>query len=411
MNIYFCDECGARVSGLDLRAGKGMRSGYDIICSSCVEQGHAARWLASKQSQRGKAVVAAAAAGSGRAPVASASAVAVVESPSLIDVARDRAQTAPDDPFIVEEPPPLAPLRQPSKPVAPPAVQPSRQTETDAIPTKQPKAKSVSPMDGLAAAGGGFGALAGAGGSSKSGPDLIDDEPAEASANPFSDSSTSDDPVQVPEPESPFQRPSGRRAAATSGKSTTEEVEATDVDPAPKRSSDSSQSRSASGRQGSQRRGGTSAAKRPASKSSRRSTNPLQSKKMLLISLAACTCVALLFLFVRGMGSGSKTQVIENFAPLNVLQESVNRANKLSKDYENNFQNKDVGKLKEAKQAIDDLMQAMQAFEREVKKSKDAAKWGDDELGQQYHNMDIELIKSRRKAISDYLFRLEMEKR
>ena len=52
----------------------------------------------------------------------------------------------------------------------------------------------------------------------------------------------------------------------------------------------------------------------------------------------------------------------------------------------------------------------VEAFEREVQKSPDKSKWGEEELAQQYHNMGIELIKSRGKAIRDYWARRHMEK-
>ena len=73
MDIYFCDLCGVRVTDADLRAGHGIRSHWDVICSTCLEMGHGKDWL----SQRTK-------------PKASAA------SPTL-DAARDRLATLEEE--------------------------------------------------------------------------------------------------------------------------------------------------------------------------------------------------------------------------------------------------------------------------------------------------------------------------
>ena len=144
MDIYFCDECGARATDLDIRAGKGMRNGHDTICSACVDQGLAGAWLARVG---GSAAAVASAGGRTPLPTASASAsLAIADAADPISLARDRARTIPDeDPFIVDEPPPLAPA-------------PSTAPDTDLIPAKPPKRQTASAaqLDGLAAAGGGF---------------------------------------------------------------------------------------------------------------------------------------------------------------------------------------------------------------------------------------------------------------
>lgn len=78
MDIFFCDLCGVRVSDADLRAGHGINTNGDVICGTCLEMGHGKEWL----SQRNK----------GKVPLAAAA-----KEPSMIDTARDRAMTLEDD--------------------------------------------------------------------------------------------------------------------------------------------------------------------------------------------------------------------------------------------------------------------------------------------------------------------------
>jgi hypothetical protein len=84
LNVYFCDVCGVRVTDVDLRSGHGMLRGQDVICASCLEMGHGKEWLALRGGEQ--AVV-------GAAPAASLQA----GYSKLLDRARDRAATVPDD--------------------------------------------------------------------------------------------------------------------------------------------------------------------------------------------------------------------------------------------------------------------------------------------------------------------------
>lgn len=45
MDIYFCDECAARVTAADLRRGFGLKKDDVIVCGTCVEQGRGSERL------------------------------------------------------------------------------------------------------------------------------------------------------------------------------------------------------------------------------------------------------------------------------------------------------------------------------------------------------------------------------
>lgn len=80
MDIYFCDECAARVTAADLRRGFGIRKSHVVVCGSCVEEGRGAERLE-------KAGVASAATQPAQALVGA----------GVLDERRDRAETAPED--------------------------------------------------------------------------------------------------------------------------------------------------------------------------------------------------------------------------------------------------------------------------------------------------------------------------
>ena len=299
MDLYFCDECGTRVSDLDLRAGKGMRKRHDTICSGCVDQGLAGPWLVRAGQQASLPIAA--------GPVLASAAPAVAEPPDPISMARDRAQTVPDEPFCVEEPAAFTP---PPKPNA----------ETDAIHSKP--AGVVAPIDGLAAAGDGFGALVGP---SKPPTDLSDD-PAEVdrgidvadgqlaanAASPFD-----------------FDHHTGGRH---SGKSETAEIARVDQDDGPVGGAVAKQGRSASGRQQSQKRSSTSSSKRNQAKpqSSRRS-GPIASRprnnKVVVFSLISCAVMLGVFTLVMLNRNPPRPapEVIRD-EPLTVLKDYIDKA-------------------------------------------------------------------------------------
>jgi len=49
MDIWFCDVCAARVTEDDFRRGQGIRKRYDVVCGTCIEQGHGADLLRSNE--------------------------------------------------------------------------------------------------------------------------------------------------------------------------------------------------------------------------------------------------------------------------------------------------------------------------------------------------------------------------
>lgn len=300
MDIYFCDECCTRVTDLDLRAGKGMRKRHDTICPGCVDQGMAGSWLARAGQQASSAAV-------GRSAQASA-AVAVAEVPDPIAIARDRARTLPDDPFSVDEPVAIKPLK------------PSGDTEAiPATPPAPPKpAKTITPLDGLAAAGGGFGALVGS--SLPPPPGLVDDPEDSAKGIEVADDSL------VAQSESPFDfvHPKDND---NPGKTETAEVMAVDKNDAPK--DEAKPARTASGRQSSQKRSSTSS-KRSSTKTpaSRRSgSSEAKSNKVILLSLASCAVMLIIFAVVMlTRSSPSKPGIVIHDQPLTVLKDCIEKA-------------------------------------------------------------------------------------
>ena len=39
MDIFFCDECAARVTDADLHRGHGIKKGDVVVCGHCIESG------------------------------------------------------------------------------------------------------------------------------------------------------------------------------------------------------------------------------------------------------------------------------------------------------------------------------------------------------------------------------------
>ncbi len=308
MDIHFCDECGNRVTDLDLRAGKGMRKRFDTICSACVDQGLAGSWLA----RLGQGAPAAAMARAGGASLGAGS-VAVADPPDIISQARDRARTQPDDPFAVDEPAPLQPLPKPS-------------TETDAIPAKPVVAKPIqakqeAPLDGLAAAGGGFGALVGAG-MPPPPPGLVDD-PEESDKD-----LEVADPPPVADADSPFDFVHPKNND-NPGKAETAEVAA--VGPKDETRAAERPSRTASDRHQSPKRGSTSTSKRTAAakpSSTRRSgTSRRKGNKVILFSLISCTVMLVIFgLVLANRHTGRPERATVTDLPLTELKNSVDQA-------------------------------------------------------------------------------------
>lgn len=357
MDIYFCDDCGARVTDLDLRAGKGMRKRQDTICAGCVDQGLAGAWLA----RSGHAAPAAMAAGAHSA--AGSASLAVAEPPDRIALARDRAQTVPDDPFAVDEPAPQKPLPKPTQ-------------ETDAIPVeasrRQAQAEPAPPVDSLAAAGGGFGALVG---SSMPAP-LVDD------ADDLNKDVEVADAPPVAEPDSPFDyvQPQDND---NPGKAETSEVEAVDRREPPQAEHAAKPGRTASGRQQAQKRGSTTTSKRNNVKppSTRRSSARMQSNRVILLSLVSCGLMMIVFFgFVLpqvNKNSGKKTapeQITEE--PLRVLKDAVDEA-KLTASKA--LQSDDPAVVKTAIAAQETMMQAFYAFQ----KAADKRGWTEENYGEQ----------------------------
>jgi len=293
MDIYYCDECGTRVTDLDLRAGRGMRKRHETICSGCVDQGLAGAWLA----RSGQVSAASAAKAEGGSASAAPAAVAVAEAPDPISLGRDRAQTQSEDPFGVDEPAPLK-------------AKASTSPETDAIPAKPPSRQT--PGDDLAAAGGGFGALVGSAMPSPS-AELVDDpaESAEGAVAGAKGGEANDVPAGPLPPapaESPFDfvHPKDNN---NPGKSETEEIAA--VGPKDETRAEERPARTASGRQVSQKRGATGTSKRTPAKaaSTRRSgTARVPGNKVIVLSLISCAVMLIIFTLVMvNRQTGPKT--------------------------------------------------------------------------------------------------------
>lgn len=352
MDIYFCDECGTRVTDLDLRAGKGMRKRHDTICAGCVDQGLAGSWLARAGQHASSAAV-----GARAQPSA---ALAVAEAPDPISIARDRARTVPDDPFAVDEPAAIKPLPKPG-------------TETDAIPAAPPKpAKSVTPMDGLAAAGGGFGALVG---SSMSPPppglvDEPDDKGIEVADGPLTAQSESPfDFVHPKDNDNP-------------GKAETAEVVAVDRSDEPKTSDEAKPTRTASGRQQSQKRNSTATSKRGAAKtpSARRSgAGRAKNNKVILLSLVSCAVMLVVFTLVMlNRGGPRKPGEVIHDQPLSVLKDSIEKA---KRDSNAAMGSDDLAVIQRAIASVRTMQDEFRTFQSKAKN------WDEDAHGEQLRIM------------------------
>lgn len=353
MDIYFCDECGTRVTDLDLRAGKGMRKRHDTICPGCVDQGMAGSWLARAGQQASSAAV-------GGRPQASAG-LAVAESPDPIAIARDRARTLPDDPFSVDEPVAIKPLKPSS--------------DTEAIPAAPPKpVKTVTPMDGLAAAGGGFGALVGS--SMPSPPPGLVDDPEDSGKG----IDVADGPL-VAQSESPFDfvHPKDND---NPGKAETAEVMAVDKNDAPKDDDEGKPSRTASGRQQSQKRGSTTTSKRSAAKtpSTRRSgSTRARSNKVVLFSLVSCAVMLIVFALVMLNRPGPRKpgEVIHD-QPLTVLKDCIEQA---KRDSGAAMGSNDIAVIERAIASVRTMQSEFRTFQSKAKN------WDEDAHGEQLRIM------------------------
>ena len=81
MDIFFCDECAARVTDADLHHGHGIKKGDVVVCGSCIEKGLGLDRL----SQVG-------------AEVEAAVSQPELEGAGVLDEARDRVRTSLADP-------------------------------------------------------------------------------------------------------------------------------------------------------------------------------------------------------------------------------------------------------------------------------------------------------------------------
>ena len=85
MDIYFCDECAARVTDADLHRGHGIKKGDVIVCGSCIEKGVGLDRLSEVGAEVPQATAQPALAGAG-----------------ALDEIRDRASTSLADPRMEE---------------------------------------------------------------------------------------------------------------------------------------------------------------------------------------------------------------------------------------------------------------------------------------------------------------------
>jgi hypothetical protein len=387
MDIYFCDECGARVTDLDLRAGKGMRRRHATICPGCVDQGLAQAWLSRVGAQ---GAVAAQAQGNGM-PRPIAGGVAVAEAPDPISVARDRARTTPDDPFLVDEPAPLRPLERP--PVQDTDRLPSAQAQAQAH--AQPATEDQPPVDDLAMAGGGFGALMNAAVPPPP-PGLVDD-PDERVAD-------ASEALPIAQPDTPFDFVSPADAE-NPGKAETAEVVAIDKREDVKRS-DAKPTKTPSGRQQTQgKRSSTTTSRRNQVKpaSTRRASKAMGNKKVLLLTLVSCAVMAIVFFgFVMPNVGKSKAgppqQITEE--PYNRLKESIDAAKAACHKALNTD---DVAVVRNADHALKSMMEALDVFQ----KAADKRGWQEENYEEALRLVGFYDVQSMRKGVKDRLFILE----
>lgn len=396
MDIFFCDECGSRVTDLDLRAGRGMRRRHDTICPGCVDLGKAQDWLA-RHPEAAPAAAAAQANGNGHAPAAPA--VAVAERPDPIALGRDRAVTQPDDDFLIDEPAPLKPVPA-AAPIPPPAFETDRLESPRAKAEPPAPAPPSTPFDGLASAGGGFGALVGAGAPAK--PSLVDD-PEEGTAEAL--------PQSQPETPFDFVAPAD---ADNPGKTETAEVEA----PVKPDKAETVKVSGGSGRQAvSARRGTTSRATPPPRSSTSRQSKAIKAPssrqtsgaggkagnpKVMWLSLASLGLMCIIFfVFVlpsAGKGGDKKPQVIVD-EPLKVLQVEVEKA-KLAAHAA--LTTNDLATARYGLQCIRSMQDAFQAFER-----KAGAAWNEDAHGEQLRRIGYYDVQGMLKGVNDRIMVLE----
>lgn len=373
MDIYFCDECASRVTDLDLRAGKGMRKRHATICAGCVDQGLAQSWL-------GKAGAQAAVAPPPPAPTAL----------DPISVARDRARTQPDDPFQVDEPAPLKPLPRPSH-----DTDRLEQPAEAAPPAPSAPASAPADFDGLASAGGGFGALMNA--SVPPPPPGLVDEPEEAAGEDAAAPAPAAAPAAA-EPETPFDYVAPKDAD-NPGKAETAEVHAVGKEDEPKQ-------RTASGRQTSQgKRNATTTSKRNVAKpaSTRRAAKAMSSKKLMALTLVSCGVMALIFfgLVLPNVGK-SKPKAPEQITeePYNDFKKAVDEA-KLAchKALDTN----DIAVSRHAGNTLQTMMEALERF-KSIADKRGYKEENYEELLRQAGFYDVQ---SMRKGVKDRQFILE----
>lgn len=383
MDIYFCDECAARVTDLDLRAGKGMRRRHATICAGCVDQGLAQAWLtrvgsASATAQQGGAV---------ERPLQAAT--AVVDASDPISVGRDRAMTAPDDPFQVDEP---AAIQQSAQPAA------ARQVnDTDRLPAADAPARPpAEPMDDLASAGGGFGALMNAA-MPPPPPGLVDDPADSAEAAP------ADGAPAAAQPDTPFDYVSPQDAD-NPGKAETSEVHAVDD----KADAPKPASRTSSGRQAAQgsKRNATTTSKRNAAKpsSTRRTAKPAMSnKKLMIMTLVSCVVMGIVFFgFILPNVGKSKPaapqQITED--PYVRFKEKVDVAKAACHKA---LTAEDIAVVRTADHALKEMVESLDYF-KSVADTRGYKEENYEELLRQAGFYDVQ---SMRKGVKDRLFILE----
>lgn len=350
MDIYFCDECGNRVTDLDLRAGKGMRRNHDTICPGCIDQGLAKSWLDRSQHRS-----------NGHAPAAPATtAPPPPPPPGLIDAARDRARTTPD------EPPPRP------KP-APPPLPRRNGPDTEAIAAKPPPPTFA---DDFAAAGGGLGALAASGTGAPSSLETPAPSIPNESLDPDDGLVPSSAAAPEAKPDSPFAYtpPDENRP----GKVETAEIPVPDPP-------EEKPAKTASGRQATRRpstAGGNGTSRRtPRPATGRRPAPALGSPKLLLFSLASCALIAVIF-FVVVMPKINpvkqvKAEVITN-EPLKHLERAVAEARQACRTA---AEKDDLASVKTALERGEAMKSAYYAFE------KAASEWKEEDFGLQLSRM------------------------
>lgn len=366
MDIYFCDECGARVTDLDLRAGKGMRRRHDTICPACVDQGMAPAWLSRSGAQ---------AAVGASAPSAPPAAVAVAEAPDPISLARDRAITRPDDGIDVAEPAPLRPIQPAAKAPVPETVAVPA-PDTDRLAASGAKALDRRIADGLASAGGGFDALVGPPPATRP----LDDEPEET-------------PGPEAKPDSPFGfvHPKDQDNPA--------KTETAEVDPAPPSADDAAKGNKASARSGKRTAQGSSRRVAPGKPASKRMGKP-PSNKMIYISLASCAVMAIIFFAVVLPGKPkAKTQQTITELPLNDLQSAINNAKSASTGA---LQSDDLAQVKTAIAAVRAMQEAFATFQ-----SKAGSRWDEEAHGEQLRRMGYYEVNSLIRPLNERKFILE----